>query len=67
MLRYAPSRIFNNIASRPDSGVGIFTSEEKLTIFPQFASFRDRPNCEGKPLKKVKPHNYCTPIVSLNS
>ncbi|XP_076464991.1 uncharacterized protein LOC143296889 [Babylonia areolata] len=44
MLKSAPPAIFNKLASN-GAGVGVFSHAEKLTIFPEYASMKDTPEC----------------------
>lgn len=45
MIRYMPQHIFLQLARR--AKVGLFTSVDKTTIFPEYAYLRDRPECRG--------------------
>jgi len=47
MMKLAPAYVFNQIA-QADSGVGIWTSPEVLTIFPEFKNLADRPECHNR-------------------
>lgn len=46
-LKLAPARVFNGIA-QANSGAGIFTSPEKVTVFPEFADLADTPECHNR-------------------
>jgi len=46
-LKWSPSHIFNNIASST-AGVGIFSAQETITVFPSFSQYGDTPQCRGR-------------------
>ncbi|XP_025083492.1 uncharacterized protein LOC112557709 [Pomacea canaliculata] len=41
------SHIFDNLANHPNAGVGVFTSAEKLIVYPEFQYLADTPACKG--------------------
>ena len=46
-ILHSPGYIFDNLANT-NSGIGIFTRDEKITVFPQYAEHADRPECAGE-------------------
>lgn len=46
LTRHMPMAVFRSTAS--SYGVGIFTMDETLTVYPQFANIADRPECYRK-------------------
>lgn len=53
MLRHAPAHIFNNLANHPNTGVGVFSSAEKIVVYPEYQYLADYPACYGK--KTINP------------
>ncbi|PVD35562.1 hypothetical protein C0Q70_02525 [Pomacea canaliculata] len=48
MLRHAPAHIFNNLANHPNTGVGVFSSAEKIVVYPEYQYLADYPACYGR-------------------
>ena len=60
MTRYMPV-VFLELARQ--ASVGLFTADDKTTIFPEYEHLRDRPECEGKSSDVHKPNTW--PILML--
>ena len=45
MARHMPAELFKEIT--PRGAVGLFTSTDKTTIFPEYEIYRDTPQCAG--------------------
>jgi pyruvoyl-dependent arginine decarboxylase (PvlArgDC) len=43
---HMPNEVFEQLAR--DARVGLFTAEDKITIFPETAHLKDRPECAGR-------------------
>ena len=62
ILRHSPAHIFSNIAQRNGAGLGVFTAQEKLVVFPEYYRLKDTPDCHGQCLLEFPPTT-----VSLSS
>ncbi|XP_076451415.1 uncharacterized protein LOC143287339 [Babylonia areolata] len=47
MFRHTQPDVFTRIARKPGAGLGLFTAQEKVTVFPEAAYLRESPQCEG--------------------
>lgn len=47
MVKHMSYNVFSGIATR-GHGVGIFCSNEKVTVFPEFYSLRNKAGCGSK-------------------
>ncbi|KAK7093567.1 uncharacterized protein [Littorina saxatilis] len=48
MMRHSPSHIFSNIAHHSGAGLGVFTAQEKIVVFPEFYHLKDTAACHGR-------------------